>query len=151
MKTDKNTVIGFVLLAGLFFTYFWYTNKQQTEAQAYKQRFDDSVALVKTTAEKAVASKNPIKVETASQKGVIIDTVKEEFTLIENDLMIVRFSNKGGQIAGVTLKSYPNSTKTKVVLGDSTNLNYPVILAIIKPYKLTKLYFRLLKLPRKMG
>jgi YidC/Oxa1 family membrane protein insertase len=43
MKTDKNTVIGFVLLAGLFFTYFWYTNKQQTEAQAYKQRYDDSV------------------------------------------------------------------------------------------------------------
>ena len=52
MNTDKNTVIGFVLLAGLFFTYFWYTNKQQTEAQAYKQRYDDSVALVKTTAEK---------------------------------------------------------------------------------------------------
>ena len=55
MKTDKNTVIGFVLLAGLFFVYFWYTSKQQNEIAAYKQRFDDSVAMVKANAEKAAA------------------------------------------------------------------------------------------------
>ena len=50
MKTDKNTVIGFVLLAGLFFVYFWYTSKQQNEIAAYKQKFDDSVAMVKANA-----------------------------------------------------------------------------------------------------
>jgi YidC/Oxa1 family membrane protein insertase len=126
MNTDKNTVIGFVLLAGLFFTYFWYTNKQQTEAQAYKKRFDDSIAMVKSAAEKAAAAKNPTKVDTSGQKVAAIDSVKEQFTTLENDLITVRFSNKGGQIVGVTLKHYPNSTKTKVALGDSTNLNYPV-------------------------
>ena len=51
MKTDKNTVIGFVLLAVLFFVYFWYTSKQQNEIAAYKKRFDDSVAMVKANAE----------------------------------------------------------------------------------------------------
>ncbi len=126
MNTDKNTVIGFVLLAGLFFTYFWYTNKQQVEAQAYKKRFDDSVALVKTAAEKAAAAKNPIQLDTTAQKAAAIDSVKEQFTTLENDLIIVRFTNKGGQIAGVTLKAYPNADKSKVALGDSTNLNYPV-------------------------
>jgi len=126
MNTDKNTVIGFVLLAGLFFTYFWYTNKQQVEAQAYKKRFDDSVALVKTAAEKAAAAKNPIQSDTTTQKAAAIDSVKEQFTTLENDLIIVRFTNKGGQIASVTLKSYSNADKSKVALGDSTNLNYPV-------------------------
>ena len=53
MKTDKNTVIGFVLLAGLFFVYFWYTSKQQNEIAAYKLKFDDSVAMVKANALKA--------------------------------------------------------------------------------------------------
>ena len=151
MKTDKNTVIGFVLLAGLFFTYFWYTNKQQTEAQAYKQRYDDSVALVKTTAEKTVAAKNPNKVDTTSQKVAIIDTVKEEFTTLENDLMIVRFSNKGGQVAGVTLKSYPNSTKTKVVLGDSTNLNYPVNIGNNQTLQINQVVFSAAKVTEENG
>jgi len=126
MNTDKNTVIGFVLLAGLFFTYFWYTNKQQTETLAYKKRFDDSVALVKSAAEKAATAKNPIKVDTSAQKTAPIDSVKEQFTTLENDLISVRFSNKGGQIVGVTLKNYPNANKAKVALGDSSNLNYPV-------------------------
>lgn len=126
MNTDKNTIIGFVLLAGLFFTYFWYTNKQQVEAQAYKKHFDDSVALVKSAAEKAMIAKNPINKDTATQTIASLDTVKEVFTTLENDLIIVRFSNKGGQIAGVTLKSYPNASKLKVALGDSANLNYPI-------------------------
>ncbi len=52
MNTDKNTIIGFVLLAGLFFMYFWYTNKQQTDLATYKKHFDDSVAMVKATAAK---------------------------------------------------------------------------------------------------
>ena len=126
MNTDKNTVIGFVLLAGLFFTYFWYTNKQQTEAQAYAKHIKDSTEMVKSLAEKAAAAKNPIKKDTASQQLAAVDSVKEQFTTLENDLISVRFSNKGGQVVGVTLKNYPNSNKSKVALGDSTNLNYPV-------------------------
>jgi YidC/Oxa1 family membrane protein insertase len=71
MNTDKNTVIGFVLLAGLFFTYFWYTNKQQTEMQNYKKHFEDSVAMVKSNAEKAAAIKNPKVVDTTTGDSVL--------------------------------------------------------------------------------
>ncbi len=41
---DKNTVIGIVLLAALFITFFWYTNKQQAAIQVEKQRIADSTA-----------------------------------------------------------------------------------------------------------
>jgi YidC/Oxa1 family membrane protein insertase len=126
MNTDKNTVIGFVLLAGLFFSYFWYTNKQQTEMQAYKKHFDDSVAMVKATAEKEAAAKNPIKIDTASGQSVVVDSVKEQITSLENDLIKVQFSNKGGQVVGVTLKKYKNAQKALVKLGDSSTLSYPV-------------------------
>ena len=127
MNTDKNTIIGFVLLAGLFFMYFWYTNKQQTDLATYKKHFDDSVAMVKATEAKALALQNPVKLD--STTGAVlnnIDTVKEEFTYLENDLVKVKFSNKGGQVAEVTLKKYTNYKKELVTLGDSSSLNYPI-------------------------
>jgi len=46
MKTDKNTVVGFVLLGILFFAYFWYSNKQQSELLVIKQKQEDSIRRV---------------------------------------------------------------------------------------------------------
>jgi len=130
MKTDKNTVIGFVLLAGLFFVYFWYTSKQQNEIAAYKQKFDDSVAMVKANAEKAAAL-NVVQIIDSTKKdatgiAVVADTLKEQVVILENDLIKVAFTNKGGQVASVTLKKYKNSKKELVQLGDSSSLSYAV-------------------------
>jgi len=109
MNTDKNTVIGFVLLAGLFFAYFWFTNKQQNELQAYKKHFDDSVAMVKAAADKAAAIKNAALVDSTVKTAVgdssAIDTLKEQFVVIENELVKVTLTNKGGQVANVLLKN----------------------------------------------
>ncbi len=129
MNTDKNTVIGFVLLAGLFFTYFWYTNKQQGELETYKKNYSDSVAMVKAAEVKAAASKAPVQTDSlnnSSSVAVVADSVKEQFTELENEVIKVKFSNKGGQVVLVTLKKYSNSIKELVKLGDSSSLNYPV-------------------------
>jgi YidC/Oxa1 family membrane protein insertase len=133
MNTDKNTVIGFILLAGLFFTYFWYTNKQQVELENYRKHFDDSVAMVKSAAEKAAALKKAATLDSndlTNNRGVAdtanLETVKEQFTVLENELVKVTLTNKGGQVANVTLKKYTNAAKQLVQLGDSTSLNYPI-------------------------
>ena len=96
MNTDKNTVIGFILLAGLFFTYFWYTNKQQVELENYRKHFDDSVAMVKSAAEKAAALKKAATLDSndiTNNRGVAdtanLETVKEQFTILENELVKV--------------------------------------------------------------
>jgi YidC/Oxa1 family membrane protein insertase len=130
MKTDKNTVIGFILLAGLFFVYFWYTSKQQNEIAAYKQKFDDSVAMVKANTQKAAAL-NTVQIIDSTKKdqnglAVVVDTLKEQTTILENDLIKVAFTNKGGQVASVTLKKYKNSKKELVQLGDSSSMSYAV-------------------------
>jgi len=144
MNTDKNTVIGFVLLAGLFFMYFWYTNKQQTEMASYKKHFDDSVAMIKATADKAAALKNPIKLDSASEAaGVVksLDSVKEQFYYLENEVVKVKLSNKGGQVVGVTLKKYTNYKKENVYLGDSSSLNYPVNLGNNQTVQINQVLF----------
>ena len=146
MNTDKNTVIGFVLLAGLFFAYFWFTNKQQNELQAYKKHFDDSVALVKSAAQKAEALKAASIVDstlkTATADSVKADTIKEQFLVMENDLVKVTLTNKGGQVANVVLKQYTNSNKQQVVLGDSTSLNYPINIANNQSAQVNQLLFQ---------
>jgi YidC/Oxa1 family membrane protein insertase len=142
MNTDKNTVIGFVLLAGLFFMYFWYTNKQQTDLATYKKHFDDSVAMMKAIAEKDAALQNPIKLDSTTGSLVNnIDTVKETFTYLENELVKVKFSNKGGQVAEVTLKKYTNYKKELVKLGDSSSLNYPINIGDNKTLQVNHILF----------
>jgi YidC/Oxa1 family membrane protein insertase len=126
MKTDKNTVIGFVLLAGLFFSFFWYNNKYATQAKPNPGTASNTVATTATnTANSSSANANTLT------KSIPTPIIAEQFDSIENELIKVRFSSKGGQVAGVTLKKYKNSdvqSKIKnVQLGyDSTFLDYNI-------------------------
>ena len=43
MQTDKNTVIGMVLLAVLFFAYFYFSNQQNAAIQAKEKHDKDSI------------------------------------------------------------------------------------------------------------
>lgn len=147
MNTDKNTVIGFVLLAGLFFTYFWYTNKQQNEIQVYKKHYDDSVALVKATADKAAALKSAVIADDSSKVAIgdsslKQDTVKEQFVYLENALIKVKLSNKGGQVVNVVLKKYTNPAKQLVQLGDSSSLNFPINIGNNQTAQVNQLLFQ---------
>ena len=155
MNTDKNTVIGFILLAGLFFMYFWYTNKQQTDLATYKKHFDDSVAMVKATAEKTAALQNPVKLDSTSGAIANIpsaDSIKEQITYLENEVVKVKFSNKGGQVAEVTLKNYTNYKKELVRLGDSSSLNYTINIGDNKTLQVNQVLFPMMTiLPAENG
>ncbi len=47
MKTDKNTVIGFVLIGLLFIGYFYFTNRTQQALMLEKQHQEDSIDRIK--------------------------------------------------------------------------------------------------------
>lgn len=143
MNNDKNTIIGFVLLAGLFFAYFWYTNKQQSEYNAYKKRFDDSVTALtkKTSLSKDTASTLALTSVVKDSTGKV-DSVKEAITVLENDLIKVYFSNKGGQVQKVTLKQYVNAEKKMVALGDSSSLTYPINIGNNQSAQVNQLLFQ---------
>src|SRR5687768_8002202 len=105
---DRNTVIGFVLLAVLLFVYL-YTSTQNSKELAYQQQKEkDSIAFVQRVKD-SIAVIN----DTAAVAGVANDTtaaqrvmVKEETTVVENELIKITFSNKGGQPKAVVLKKY---------------------------------------------
>lgn len=138
MKTDKNTIIGFVLLGILFFAFFWYTNKQQQAVLSEKKRIADSTAAVNaararitdTAAANAAARRNDSTVKAATSGNFTGAASGTEQTLVvENNVMKVTFSNKGGQVKSVELKNYRSSTDSSlVVLGGSAsdNISYSV-------------------------
>jgi len=135
MNTDKNTVIGFVLLGVLFFAYFWYNSQEQQAYLAEKKRIEDSVARVNATKilpKDTVAAKidsvkrdSAIKVAQAGDfSTAAIGT--ESFTTVENEVMKVTFTNKGGQVKKVELKRYKSYDGKPVVLADQNNISYNI-------------------------
>ena len=115
MKTDKNTVIGFVLLGILFFAYFWYSSKQQNELLAMKQKQEDSIRRVQAASIKpgdtTLARIDSLKRDSATRLSAAGDFTTaaigtEQLVSVENELMIVTFTNKGGQVKTVQLKKY---------------------------------------------
>lgn len=124
MKTDKNTIIGFVLLGILFFVYFWYTNKTQSAYLAEQKRIEDSVArvnaakakLLDTVAVKYDSLRRDSSVLVAAAGDFSTAAIGTESTLVmENELIRVVLSNKGGQVKQVSLKKYASHKDSQQV------------------------------------
>ena len=130
---DKKTILGIVVVAVLFLGFAYVNTKQQEKYQqemAAWQAYQDSVAAVSRpavpaadgAAESAVAASGETAApeaeadlaQTVRQRRIAAmgeyltaaqEAEPEEFT-VENEVMTVRFSTRGGQITGVTLKDY---------------------------------------------
>ncbi len=134
MFKDKNTVIGFVLLAVLFFAYFAITSIQSKENELVKleaKRKQDSITLAnapKLTASDTIKIKQDsidrINGLTKAAAGSFVPYVTgtPQLTTVENELMQVKFSTKGGRPAIITLKQFNNYQGAQVqLLGDSAD------------------------------
>ena len=132
MSMDRNTVIGFVLLAVLLFLYLFLSTKGSHDIQAQKQAYEDSVARVKAKQDSvrfkkdsAVYSAPPDTSQRGFQKALY---GPEELVSVENELVKVAFTSKGGQPKSVTLKKYTSYKDGPVVLLNTAfdRLSYPI-------------------------
>jgi YidC/Oxa1 family membrane protein insertase len=110
---EKNHIIGFILIFATLLTFNILTAPSK-EQLAARQKERDSIALV----EKAkLLPKAPIQAAEAGKTfGALAPlALKKDSTLtLENDVMKVNFSTKGGKISSVVLK---NHKKTQAVNG----------------------------------
>lgn len=137
MNFDRNTVIGFVLLALLFFGYFYLLNTEQSEMrqrQAREQFVRDSLAA---TQKPAVDSQQVVRDSLRSdslarqlQAGSFTpatDSNVQVYTL-ENKQVKVQFTTRGGQIDEVQLKNYrgPDSQLVRLNSSPKDGLGYAI-------------------------
>ena len=131
---DKNTILGFVLIA-LIVIGFSQLNKPSQKDLAVK-RYNDSIALVEQNkaelagkVSKGTVAKDSLAVNDSTSKVKTADIFgdfsasaegTEKFYTIENDLVKITLSNKGGRVYSVQLKKYSKR--------DSLNHSLPLIL-----------------------
>jgi YidC/Oxa1 family membrane protein insertase len=137
MKLDKNSVIGFVLLALLFFGYFYFTRQGQLELER-KQLADkakaDSLLKARAVADSLVATLQPAKTDTSAvaAAGSVVPVAKaESFETVETDLVKVTFTNKGGYPKSIELKKFRSvdSQQVRLMGNESDKFSYAIQLA----------------------
>ena len=147
MKFDKNTVIGVVLLALLFFAYFYYARIGQLEMAAKQKRITDSLAALapKIKEQETAQAKADSIIVPAGVSGALVQTglVKEETIELENDLVTITFSNKGGRPVGVRLKKYfsADSTPVDLLSGNFNKFSYLINTGLNQTASSGDLYF----------
>ena len=125
---DKKSIIGIAVVAVLFLGFAYFNSQQQKEYLEHKGSYEayvDSVAAAARAAAPvadSLASGNGVQAEVAAAEAAAavrerqVETLGESLTaareaeaeefIVENDVMAVLFSTRGGQIKGVTLKDY---------------------------------------------
>ena len=129
MNFDRNTVIGFVLLALLFFGFFYF-NSQEQRRSAKNRAIQDSIAKAnqpKTKTDTSAQKINLPQPDSAAAPSIAgqIEQSKagtEQLAMLENELVKISFTNKGGQIKSVELKKFKNQQNGLVRLA-STNFD----------------------------
>ena len=108
---DKNTLVGFTLIGAVLIGFSIYNRPSQEEMER-AQRYQDSIQTI------ALQEQAKLEAEAAQQaKALTLDSTSlffganqgtEKFTTLENNLVKVTFSNKGGRVVSATLKDYKN-------------------------------------------
>lgn len=130
MNFDRNTVIGFVLLAVLFFGYFWFNSREQQAAMREKARLDSIAG--KTRKAPPVTAPNTPNTTTAipalDTNSGFQQAPAEQLAVVENDLMRIAFTNKGGQPKWVELKNFkaPDSGQVKLAATNFDQISYNI-------------------------
>lgn len=135
---NKNSILGFILIAGIMIGYtYWFTPSGEELAQ--RQHRADSLANIeiqRVQQEKARLAAFEQKANEEQDAGEVIESLddnytalqdkfaqfagsaagKETSTIIENDLIRIELSNKGGHIKTVEIKDYQTYDSLPLVL-----------------------------------
>ena len=141
---DKNSIIGIVLIFAILVVFSIVNQPSQEQIEAARQRRDsiaqveaEQARMVELQQQQAQESKLPeladmpdslIKSSTLQEKidqfGIFGPAAigEQEFYTLENNLIRIKFSNKGGRIYSVELKNYRTHDSLPLMLfdGDET-------------------------------
>ena len=149
MGMDRNTIIGFVLLAALFFGYFYYTRQGQLALEKNSQHIQDSINRLKPKTDSIIAKTDSVKRDSTVKQissGFQQDSIPnvEQLTTLENNVIKIIFTNKGGQPKIVELKNFKTFNGKPLVLenGSFNKISYPINTATNQTAQTENLFFK---------
>ncbi|HPL94936.1 MAG TPA: YidC/Oxa1 family insertase periplasmic-domain containing protein, partial [Paludibacteraceae bacterium] len=157
---DKNTLVGFLLIIGIFIGFFW-ISQPSAEQLEQRKRYNDSIILVQKEQSK-LAEIEAIQQENVSTTvdNVPLDSVVDvnnafgpfakftqgsnELLVLENKKLKIGVDTKGGVIQTVELKEYLTHDKQTLQLmdGSSEKTNFTFVTANNRIVNSEDLYFQ---------
>ena len=137
-KLDTNSLIGFLLIGAILLYMLWQnqpTPEQLAAEQQAKQEQIDKSSNQKPENSTLENTQNTSNTQQKSRLGdfaysLEIPSANDNFTLLENDVLLLKINNKGGGISEAKLKTFVNYDSVPVYLiKDQTarfNLNFSI-------------------------
>lgn len=135
---DKNSIIGFALIAAVLIGFSWYSRPSEEEQRA--QFVKDSIAHVNRDKAEKAAQTAALQRQKANKEKILQDTTamfytamtgKAENVTLKNDKLELTLSSKGAEVKKVVIKNYKdNITEAKDVTlfqNDDQSLNYTLV------------------------
>ena len=151
MGMDRNTVIGFVLIGILLIGMFYINSKSSQALQVQRQHAADSIQSLKAKINPAIASLDSIKkdslIKAKNQQATgtlqLAASDTEVVTVLENDVLKIAFTNKGGQPKWVELKKFKTFDGKPLLLqtGNFNKITYEINTAKNQTAKTDDLFF----------
>ena len=139
---DKNSVIGFILIAAIMFGFTWYESSQSRKRIEAQRQLDsiaraeaiargeiDTTATLDLAETEAVAEQavNAVSAYKDSALAVAHDA-ESQIVALENDKLRIEFSTKGAQPYSVMVKDYYNYDSTALYIFKPGNAEYNISL-----------------------
>ncbi|MDH6356908.1 membrane protein insertase YidC [Parabacteroides sp. PF5-9] len=156
---DKNTILGFLLIGIVLFAFSWFNQPtpEQLEAQ---HRYQDSIARIEYLQQTEVQNKEK-RDSFAEHDPALSDSTQlaqlqtnfgvfahamsgtDGYTVLENELVEVRISNKGGHVSYARLKEYDTYDGSPLVLFDEKEMvfDFTLVTANNRVLNTKDLYF----------
>lgn len=121
---DRNSIIGFILIGVLLVVYTVINQPTQEDIERV-QRQRDSIAQIEKLKQESVQDALPMGTGIGDTEVAVNDvagqssSVVEETYTLENELVKLTFSNRGGRITAVELKKYKSYDKKPLILWDN--------------------------------
>lgn len=128
-KFDKNSIIGFFLLF-VIIAWMMYNTQQQAQKEQLEKAKKEKIAKQKAVAPPPapVAVNNQVIDSVAIKKmqsslgafaySATLPSSKNDFTTLENEVLLLKIANKGGYIAQATVKNFEKFEKNSKQLVD---------------------------------
>ena len=130
---DRNTVIGFLLLGLLFIGYIFYNSQGKQTLEKQQQHIKDSLDRLKPKTDTSLNTTKNSNNTSGKQDSSLLNikqdsSGKEEFFTLENKVLKITFTNKGGQPKKVELKNFKTFNNEPLILqdGNFSNISYAI-------------------------
>lgn len=147
---DKKSLIGLLIIGVILFGFAWYNGSQQKEYEKQKaivdsinlankidrinEELDSQPVIPDSTANLTPAAQNAAKEQYFGEYLYNASQGTEKFYTIENDLVKMVVSNKGGRVATVELKNYKRYNGEPLLLFAESSSKFDLSFYIKRQY-----------------